>query len=698
MPSLKTWTPSLRGLLRRGGSSQRGGSVSRRRRRRPPQTWRQVVRRRLGVAGIALAFWIVGIESRLVYLQVLSYDDLSARAQSQQSRSIEAVPKRGEILDRNGRTLAYSVDGDAIYAVPKDIDDPVATVAKLCAVMECSRNLQDNLEGRLRGSGQFEYVHRQVSLEVARRVDDLDLTGIGFLPENRRFYPNGELAAHVLGYVGVDNQGLAGIESTYESDISGRPGRILLQQDSRRRAFSRLERPPTTGATVELTIDTYLQHVAERELDAGVRQYRADAGTIIVLDPYTGEILAMANWPSFNPNVLNGFDAATRRNRAVQDIYEPGSTFKIVTASAALEEHIATRDRMFDVSPIRIGQKLHADMVASESLLSFDDVIVRSSNVGAIQIALALGPERLLRYVRRFGFGEALGLDLAGQQRGIMPSVQSLAEERQMASLSMGYAVGVTAIQMATAASAIANGGLLIRPRLVRAVIHDGMRAESPRRIVRRAISETTAAELTEIMEQVVQRGTARRAQIKGYRVAGKTGTAEKLVDGVYSNSDHYASFVGFVPAWNPRFTVLVMIDTPHGGPDTGGAVAAPVFRRFAAAALRYLAVSPTVNPPPPVFLPTLASDLRTELISNGSALSTETAIHERDDGLMPNVRGMSSRQASRILTELGMLVRLEGVGFVLHHNPPPGHAIERGATVILQMSRLRPLLAEEQR
>ena len=675
MSFLKTWTFSRRGLGRR----------------RAPRRWRQVVRGRLGVVGLVFALWMVGIEWRLVYLQVFSYDELAAKAESQQNRSIKTHSKRGEILDRNGRVLAYSVDGDAIYAVPDDIDDAGETVAKLCTVMACSSNKQADLEARLGGSGQFKYVLRQVPPDVAHRVSELDLTGIGFVPENRRYYPNGELAAHVVGYVGLDNQGLAGIESTYDADITGRPGRILVQIDSRRRAFSRLERPPTTGATVELTIDTFLQHVAERELEAGVHEHRADAGTLVVLDPYSGEILAMANWPTFNPNVLSDFDETTRRNRAVQDIYEPGSTFKLVTASAALDEHVFTRDQMFDVTSgsIRIGRKLHHDISVSDRPLSFDDVIVKSSNVGAIKIGLELGPERLLRYIRRFGFGEALARDLAGQQRGLVPSLEVLARKSGRASVSMGYAVSVTALQMATAVSAVANGGLLVEPRLVGTVIRNGIRVEIPTRTIRRSISEATAADLTEIMEGVVERGTARQAQVTGYRVAGKTGTTEKLVNKVYSNSDHYASFVGFVPARRPEFTVLVMIDTPRRGKYTGGSVAAPIFRRFAAAALRYRAVSPTINPPPPVFLHARINVPPTELtLAIQSIPSTEAKVEVPADGLMPDVRGMSVRQALRILTTLGLAVQLDGTGFVSQHDPPPGHVVERGSTVTLSMSR----------
>lgn len=634
------------------------------------------------MAGLFCVVWMAGIEARLVFLQVVSHDDLTARAESQQRRSIEIHPKRGEILDRNGRMLAISVDGDAIYAVPDDIEDVPATVAQLCAVMECAANRRADLEARLGGGGQFEYVQRQVLPAVAQRVSELAVAGIGFLSENRRWYPNGSLAAHALGYVGLDNQGLAGIESTYDSAIRGRPGRILVQLDSRRRVFSRLERPPTTGATVELTIDTYLQHVAERELERGVREHDADAGTITVLDPYSGDILAMASWPTFNPNVLAHFDAAARRNRAVQDIYEPGSTFKLVTASAALGEQLFTRDRMLDVSAgsLRIGPRLVLDMAPIQRPLSFDEVIIRSSNVGAVQIGLSIGPERLLQYVRRFGFGEATARDLAGQARGLVPTIEMLTESdaRSVAaitSMSMGYAVGVTPLQMTTAVGAIANGGELVEPRLVRAVIQNGVRSQIPRRTIRRAIGAATAADLTEIMEGVVRRGTARRAQVAGYRVAGKTGTAEKLIDGVYSDRDHYASFVGFVPVQAPEFTVLVMIDTPRGANFTGGAVAAPIFRRFAEAALRYRAVSPTRAATPPVLRKTAAS----------VAPAVQSAI-VRDDGLMPDLQGMSLRRATRIVTALGMTARLNGAGAVLKHDPPPGRAIERGETVTLHL------------
>ena len=685
------WTKHLRVLAGRM-RSQGGGRSVRRVRTQPAHAWRKVVSNRLAVSGLIFAFWGFGIEARLVYLQVVSHDELTARADGQQRRSIEAHPKRGEILDRDGRVLAYSVDGDAVYAVPNQIDDAVGTAASLCVALECSSDMRAALEERIRRSSYFEYVLRHAPPDMAHRVAELNLPGVGFLPENRRYYPNGTLASHVVGYVGIDNQGLSGIESTYDAEITGRPGKILVQTDARGRAFSRLERFPTAGATLELTIDTYLQHIVERELAGAVREHRADAGTVVVLHPRTGEVLAMANWPTFNPNAFAESTASARRNRAIQDVYEPGSTFKLVTASAALEEGVAARDELFDVSAgsIRVGNSRVPDMAVYRDPLSFEDVIVKSSNVGAIMVGLRLGPERLSRYIRRFGFGQALARDLPGQGSGIVHPPSALESERELASVSMGYAVSVTPLQMAVAVSAVANGGELVEPRLVRAVIRNGIRAETPLRTIRRAISRETAAELTRIMELVVEKGTATAAQVPGYRVAGKTGTTEKLVDGRYSNTDHNASFVGFVPSRRPELTILVMIDTPRGQRYTGGGVAAPVFRRIAAAALRHLAVPSTIDPPPPlleVASPPPRVTPSTAPLRITAFIDTSTEINFRSR-LMPDLRGMSAREALNTLRPLRVTARIDGDGFVWRHDPPAGSAIDHGVTARLWMDR----------
>ena len=658
--------------------------------------WRLVVRRRLLIGGCALVLWTVGIEARLVYLQVFQYDELVARAERQQSSTIEAKPRRGEILDRGGRMLAYSVDADTIYAVPSEVTDAAGTARALCDVFaECSDETLATMTARLDRSTPFAYMRRRVSPAEARSVAALELEGVGFMLEPRRYYPNKELAAHVLGFVGIDNHGLGGIEFTYDAEVGGRPGQILVQTDARQRAFSRIERPPTTGATLELTIDKYLQHIAERELRIGIQEHAADGGTVVMLDPNTGEILALASEPTFNPNAFGSVDAAVRRNRAVTDIYEPGSTFKVVTASAAFEEGVVEPDEIFDVSAglIRFGRGDVVHDVHVYDRLSFADVIVKSSNVGAIQAGLRLGPERLTRYVRRFGFGQARSPDFPGASRGIVWNPAKLTE-RALASVSMGYQVSVTPLQMATAIGAVANGGELLVPRVVRAITRHGERSTATREVVRRAITAETAAELTTIMEAVVARGTARGAQIPRYTVAGKTGTAEKVIDGRYSKTDHHASFVGFVPSRAPRLTILVMIDTPRGSSIYGGAVAAPIFRRIAEASLRHLAVPPTINPQPPVLVRPAPAERASAVMLGRRAsaviASTVETVSRQDTsrGVMPDLRGMSAREALEGLARLGLVGRIEGTGFVTTHEPAPGGAVVRGATATIRLDR----------
>ena len=666
----------------------------RRRRRQksaePKRDWRWVVRRRVMVGGFALALWAAGIEGRLIYLQIYRHDALVARAENQQNRSNSIPPKRGEILDRNGQVLAYSVDADTIMAVPTEVENATETAALVCGALDnCQPTLLNLMEQRLRRPNAFAYMSRQVSPAEARRVTALGLEGIGIMKADRRYYPNKELAAHLIGFVGIDNQGLGGIESTYDREISGRAGRILIQRDSRLRAFSTVELPPTTGATLELTIDKYLQYIAERELRLGVREHAADGGTVVILDPHTGEVLALANEPTFNPNVFANATKSARRNRAVQDIYEPGSTFKIVTASAAFDEQVIERDEVFDVSTgsIAFGGRVITDLHTYDKL-SFTDVIVKSSNVGTIMVGLRLGPERLSRYVRRFGFGQALSPDFPGENRGIVWNPARL-DESALASMSMGYQVSVTPLQMASATSAVANGGELVMPRVVRAIVHNGLRSVVPRQVIRRAISKETAAELTSIMEAVVERGTGRAAQIPGYIAAGKTGTAEKLVDKRYSDTDHNSSFVGFVPSRRPVMTILVMIDTPRGNSSYGGVVAAPIFRRIAEASLRHLAIPSTINPRPQVLVsraprPVVAS----VSVQHRAPVVLRPPSPAATDALMPDLRGMSGREALKVLGSLGLDVRLVGSGFVVSHQPGPGAMAERGSTSFIRLSR----------
>ena len=659
--------------------------------------WRATLRSRLVLGSAMFVLWAACIQARLVYLQVHKHADLEARAENQSARTMDISAKRGDILDRHGRVLAYSVDADSVYAVPSEIGDPQNAAAQLCAALaDCTRKDRDALESRLRQKRAFVYVKRRVTPLQARRVADLNLNGVDFVKEDRRFYPKKQLAAQLLGFVGIDNKGLAGIEAAYDSQISGALGKLLYQTDARGRAFSRLERPPTAGATVELSIDEYLQHVAERELRDAVVRNRAAGGTILIMSPTTGEILALANEPTFNPNAFSSALPEHRRNRAVQDIYEPGSTFKVVTASAAIEERVIGVDDAIDVSggKIRFGGRV-IDDTHDYGVLTFTDVMVKSSNVGAIKVGLTLGPERLGVYARRFGFGRALSPDFPGETPGIVWDPRSL-DQSALASMSMGYQVGVTPLQMVAAVSSVANGGDLIQPRVVRALIRDGRRTEVKPTVLGRTITKDTAATLTGIMEQIVERGTATFAQVEGYTVAGKTGTAAKLVNGRYSHSDYYASFVAFLPSRNPVATIIVVIDSPHAHGYYGGPIAGPVFKRVAEATLRHLGVPPTLNAQPPVLVAR----------SSGEPFDTalgrpriESARSERNAALvpiasagvsgdLPDLRGLSAREALRVLTQLGVPVRLNGRGIVASQKPAPGTPFEPGMPCELWLER----------
>src|SRR6195256_2937239 len=623
----------------------------------PGMEWRATLKRRIVVAATLLGMWVAGIEGRLVYLQVFHHADLMARAARQQSRTLPTPAKRGDILDRRGHLLATTVDVDSIYAVPSEINNDDEAVAKLCeGLRDCSARDRETLTDRLKNQRNFAYVRRQVSPDQSRRVAALNLDGIGFIKESRRFYPNKELAAHLLGYVGVDGNGLEGLEWTYDSQIRGKPGTVLIHTDARRHVFSRFERPPTTGSTIELTIDQYLQHVAERELHAGIVAHRAEGGTAIIMNPRTGEILAMANEPTFNLNAYRDATEGERRNRAVQDLYEPGSTFKIVTASAAIEEKVIPIDTMIDTSPgfLKIGNSVVDEYRGHKyGVLSFSDVIVKSSNVGAIKIGFKVGTERLSRFVALFGFGRRVSPDFPGESSGIVWKPEQWTE-RALASVSMGYQIAVTPLQIAAGVGAVANGGEYIEPRVLRAVYRDGRRYPITPTIVRRTISAETAATLTTIMEAVVTDGTAKLAQIGGYTIAGKTGTASKLIDGHYSASENNASFAGFLPSRNPAVTIVVMIDAPHAGGRTGGVVAAPIFKRIAEPTLRYLGISPTIDPEPPVLVDHRdTADVRAR--PQKKTRPIVSLVADEPPGTLPDLHGMSAREAVRKLVTLGL-------------------------------------------
>jgi cell division protein FtsI (penicillin-binding protein 3) len=661
----------------------------------PTLDWRRLVRRRLAVLGAIIGVWALVIQGRLLYLQVVEHDDLVRLAERQQNQTMEAAAKRGDLIDRHGQVLAYSVDGDAIYAVPDDIVDPVSAAGRICAALDrCTASERAELTRRLSRKGAFAYVKRQATPPEARRVAALGIDGVGFHKESRRYYPNRELASQAIGYVGVDNHGLAGLEAVYDRTVRGQPGRILFQHDARRRALeSRVERPATAGATLELTLDSNLQYIVERELAEGVDEHGAEAGTAVVMDPTSGEILAMASVPTFNPNRFKDASQAALRNRVVQNIYEPGSTFKVVTASAALMEGAFSLSDRIDCSPgyIHIGARRISD-VHRYGVLPFEDVIVKSSNVGAVKVGLRLGAETMGRYARRFGFGRAAAHEFMGEEPGILWNPARL-DVSGLASMAMGYQVSVTPLQMVSAVASIANGGELVAPRIVRAVVRNGRRTAAERQVVRRAVTPEVAATLTAVMEQVVERGTARAAKIDGYMVAAKTGTAEKVENGRYSGR-YNASIVGFAPSRAPRFALLVVIDSPSEKGYFGGGVAAPVFKRIVERALRLYGVPPSISAEPPLLVTRRAEGGITTVPAHMAPGSPVPAVVQASlrDGAVPDLSGFSARDAVRALASLGLHARLRGQGVVVRQSIEPGAPVQTGAVCGLSLGHPEPV------
>lgn len=549
--------------------------------------------RRLYILTGVLVVWLLAIGGRLVYLQVLRYGDFAQQARRQQQRSIEVAPKRGIIYDRNGHELAMSVQVDSIFAVPSEIPDQRNTAALLAKVLKLDA---DDILARMKSSRAFCWVARKVDAESSERIRALNLRGIYFQKESKRFYPKRDLAAQVLGYVGVDDDGLGGLEREYNHDLRGRPGKMLISMDAKRRWFGRVERQPDSGRSLVLTIDEKIQYIAEREIERAMQETHAEAATIIVQNPHTGEVLALANRPTFNPNVFEKVSPQALKNRAVSDIYEPGSTFKIVTIAAALEEKVTRPDEVIDCQngAIQIAGLRIRDH-EKFGMLSVSDIIAHSSDVGAIKVGLRLGEERFDHYIRAFGFGSQSGIELPGETRGMTKPVSRWSKV-SIGAISMGQEIGISAVQLAGMVSAIANDGVFVPARIVAGTTASNGPLQNvsfhlPQQ--RRVISPLTAVEMKKMLEAVVLHGTGRKALLDGYTSAGKTGTAQKVdpATGAYSKTKYVGSFAGFAPVNNPALTVVVILDSAQGL-HQGGQVAAPVWARVMQQTLAYLNVS----------------------------------------------------------------------------------------------------------
>jgi cell division protein FtsI/penicillin-binding protein 2 len=559
---------------------------------------------RLRTAALIGALWIAAIAGRLYHLQVAQYDHYVSKAARQQQRVIKLDPPRGTIYDARGRELAVSVQVDSAWAVPSEVRDPLATAAALAKAVPGLD--EKRLARELARDREFIWVARKLDPPVAEAVRALKLPGIHFLPEAKRYYPMRELAAQVLGYVGTDNNGLAGLELLYDEKVAGKPGlRTVLRDASGAMVvapgLSFAEAEP--GQDLHLTLDAAIQHIVERELERAVVERGASRGMAVFIDPRTGGVLAMASYPSFDPNEFSRYASARWRNRTIMDVYEPGSTFKIITGAAALGSGLVHAADEFDCqmgSIVVYGKRIRDHKAFGR--LTFAQILEKSSNVGVIKAALIVGDQRLYKTIRDFGFGRPTGIDLPGEGSGILHPMERWGM-RGKAYISFGQGVSVTPLQLASAVSAVANEGTLMRPHVVAGIGQGGAvlvshSQNSGPAVVGHPMAPATARELSRLLEGVVIQGTGKAAGVKGYRVAGKTGTAQIPVRGGYSSNGYLPSFVGFAPVDRPVMTGIVAIAEPQGWEYHGGQVAAPVFGAIARQVLLYLGIRPERQAP----------------------------------------------------------------------------------------------------
>jgi len=591
-------------------AGRRAGGVPVAKRQRPARFSRE--RHNLVLSVMLMGLLAVGV--RLVYLQAYAAPVYAELAQNQRTRDIELAPRRGTIYDRDGEPLAISREARTIYASPRLVEDATATAEALSAALggEVSTYVK-----HLDSDKGFAYIARKADLERAETVESLGLKGIGLLKDSRRTYPSGELAAQVLGFVGIDDEGLGGLELHYDSLLAGEPGFVLAERDPFGRPLPggvMHTEEPVHGSDIVLTIDRDIQYVAQLEIQTAVEKWQATAGSIVVMNPDTGEILAMASVPAFNPNRFAEADATAYRNRPITDVLEPGSTAKAITAASVIDAGLFEPDSMFEIPPtLKVAGKTIKEAHPRPKVdWSLTEIVAGSSNVGSVMVGMALGEQQLYDYLDRFGLNERTGVDFPGEAIGYVPPVDQWSAT-SIANIPFGQGISMTPLQFTRALSAIANGGELVTPHFLLEVPADpSFRASKSRA---RAISSETAEAMREILKVAVTEGTGSAASVEGYEVAGKTGTAQKArTDGPgYAQGKYVASFSGFLPADDPQVLVVVMIDEPKGA-IYGGVVAAPVFSevaRFAVSHLKIPPTSPAVLSPSDVSTATAESESR---------------------------------------------------------------------------------------
>jgi cell division protein FtsI (penicillin-binding protein 3) len=669
---------------------------------------------------IVAALWMGAVQIRLSYLQLLKYSDYLARARRQQHRIVEVTPQRGVLYDRNLREMAMSISVDSCFAVPAEISDRAMVARLLAGILKAQ---PEEIETRLGGSRSFVWIARKLDSEKVERIQALNLRGVYFQKENQRFYPQRELAAHVLGYVDIDDRGLGGIEYEFEQELRTRASRMLVLADARRRWYERRGPNGDRGADLILTLDENIQYIAEKELAAAMARTQAKAGTIIVEDPSSGELLGVANRPWFDPNRPAESAPEARIDRAISALYEPGSTFKIITLAAALEEGLARPDEFIDcqMGSIYIGKHRIRDHKPF-GVLTVAQILARSSDVGAIKLGLRLGPEKFHDYIRAFGFGAPTGVELPGETRGIVRRVEAWSAI-SIGAVSMGQEVGVTPMQMVSAVSAMANGGLLVRPHVVRGIRRGTELLPAAQEQPARVVSPATAATMRRMLEGVILEGTGRRARLDGYTAGGKTGTAQKIdpATGRYSAREYVGSFVGFAPLNSPAVTVLVALDSPVG-PHEGGEVAAPVFQQVMQQTLAYLRVAPDVPFSSPIerdaqrksenqakdedlsdFDPAQVAD-SSEIAGpvaespravkpdpsprrTGRGIAPMVVVEQGEGAEVPDFKGMTVRSFIEECVRRGFNPVPVGTGIAIDQSPEPGTKARPGSRIVVQFA-----------
>lgn len=654
------------------------------------------------VWGLAVV-WMAAVLGRLSYLQLFCYSEYFAKAQHQQQRIFEISPKRGAIYDRKGRELAISLPMDSVFADPIEITDAQMVARLLSRVLNIPA---DELETKIREAHTPVRLAKKLSPETVQRIDDMNLKGVFFQKENRRAYPKRELAAHLLGYVDVDEKGLGGIEYSLDKEIRGRPGKIMVMADGRRHWYDRTEAAADPGASVTLTIDETIQYIAEKELAQAIAETHAIHGTVVVQNPNNGELLAVANWPTFDPNNAGSYSDDSRMDRAVSAAYEPGSTFKVITLTGAIERGVTNPNELIDCQMGKIvvfGRLIHDHKPFG--VLTVTQVLANSSDVGAIKIALKLGAPRFYDTIRQFGIGQLTGIELPGENRGLLRPLENWTAS-SIGSLAMGQEVGVTPIQIISAISAIANGGTLYKPRVVRELSGGDGLVELPGSQASQVADAKTAATMREMMEDVMLEGTGKHSQLDGYTSAGKSGTAQKIdpATGKYSKTQYVASFVAFAPVNDPAVTILVVLDSPVGQ-HMGAEVGAPVYKRIADQVLAYLDVphdvpSPSDTETAKSFHPNHKTNKDLAAATDEAQFKKAVAREDEDESavtvalgsadsiVIPDLSGQPVRSVTETCSHLGLMPSLIGSGIALDQYPKSGTSVVRGSRVTVWFGR----------